>query len=79
MIFEYFPETNSLIIKLLEQSGTDSIEIADGVIADIDDNGLITSIEFYSVNKKIDLSGIIFDKLPVSNVSFINSAAAAAV
>ena len=36
MRIEYFPETDSLYIDLAERPGTDTVEIGDGIVLDID-------------------------------------------
>ena len=39
MRIEYFPDTDSLYIDLAERPGTDSREIGEGIVLDIDDAG----------------------------------------
>jgi uncharacterized protein YuzE len=72
MRFKYFQDTNSLFIKFNENKSTDSIEIADGVVADLDENDNIVGIESYSIKDKINLNNIIFEQLPLININFIN-------
>jgi uncharacterized protein YuzE len=72
MRFKYFQDTNSLFIKFNDNKSTDSIEIADGVIADLDENDNVVGMEFYSVKDKINLQDIIFEHLPLININFIN-------
>ena len=72
MRFKYFPETNSFFVKFTEEKSIDSIEIADGVIADLDENENIVGIEFYSVGDKINLNEFVFEQFPIKNINFID-------
>ncbi len=72
MRFKYFEDTNSLFIKFNENKSVDSVEISDGVIADLDESNNIVGIEFYSVSDKIDLNDFIFEQFPLLNINFIN-------
>lgn len=72
MRFKYFQDTNSLFIKFNENKSFDFVEIADGVIADLDENNNVVGMEFYSVKDKINLQDIIFEHLPMLNINFIN-------
>jgi len=72
MRFKYFPETDSLTIKLKKKS-VDSVELSNGVITDLDENDNIVGIEIYSVKDNINLSDFIFDNLPVSSINFLKS------
>ncbi len=72
MKFNYDKDTDSLYINLIDVAGVDSFEIAPDFIADIDSNGRVVGIEVLNVGEKVDLQSIIFDKIPVNNVQFIN-------
>jgi len=73
MRFKYFPETDSLTIKLNDKKSVDSVELSNGVITDLDENDNIVGIEIYSVKDNINLSDFIFDNLPVSSINFLKS------
>ncbi|MBM2817089.1 MAG: hypothetical protein HW421_3851 [Ignavibacteria bacterium] len=72
MKFKYFQETNSMFIKFNDKQSVDSIEISDGVIADLDENENVVGIEFYSVKDRINLQDIVFEQFPMFNINFIN-------
>jgi uncharacterized protein YuzE len=72
MKFKYIKETDSLFVILSDEKSADSIEIADGVIADVSENGKLVGIEFYSVKNSLDLENLLFEGVPFQNVSFKN-------
>ncbi len=45
MKLHYYPETDSLYIELQSAAGTDSREIADGLVADIGADGSVVGID----------------------------------
>ena len=45
MRFQYYPETDSLYVKMVEHSGVDSLEVAPGVVLDFDSAGALVGIE----------------------------------
>jgi uncharacterized protein YuzE len=72
MKFNYDAETDSLYINLIDVPGVDSFEIAPEFIVDVDKSGKIVGIEVLNVKDKMDIKSIIFDKIPVQDVRFIN-------
>lgn len=71
MRFKYFQDTNSLFIKFNDNKSVDSIEIADGVIADLDENDNVVGIEFNTISN-INFKDLIFEQFPFQNINFIN-------
>jgi len=65
MIFEYYPETDMLYIKLIEGVSTESEEIAPGVVLDFDEHNRVIGIEIEDASKLIDLSKLELRALPV--------------
>lgn len=59
----YYPETDSLYIDLSERASVDSIEIAPGVVVDIDEQGNVVGIDVDSASQRIQL-----DRLEISNL-----------
>jgi len=68
MIFEYYPETDMLYIKLVEGISTESEEIAPGVVLDFDERNRVIGIEIEDASKFIDLSRLELRALPVVNL-----------
>ncbi|MFB2939160.1 DUF2283 domain-containing protein [Aerosakkonemataceae cyanobacterium BLCC-F154] len=60
----YYPETDSLYIDLKASSSTDSMEIADGVVVDLDADGNIVGMDIDNASKKIDLNTLEASNLP---------------
>lgn len=59
----YYPETDSLYIDLSERASMDSIEIAPGVVADVDEQGNVVGIDVDHASQRIQL-----DRLEISNL-----------
>lgn len=59
----YYPETDSLYIDLSERASVDSIEIAPGVVVDIDEQGNVVGIDVDHASQRIQL-----DRLEISNL-----------
>jgi uncharacterized protein YuzE len=61
MKLKYFNQTDTLYIELSNKASTESIEISDTILADIDENGEIIGIEIEQASKKIDFSNFSID------------------
>ena len=46
MKIEYYPDTDTLYMSLREGPGADAMEIASGVVIDVDAQGRLVGIEF---------------------------------
>jgi uncharacterized protein YuzE len=64
MKIEYFPETDSLYIDLADRPGSDSREIEEGIILDIDKQGRAVGIDIDQASKHINLSTLNLSLLP---------------
>jgi uncharacterized protein YuzE len=64
MKIEYFPETDSLYIDLADRVGTDSYEIADGIILDTDAEGRPVGIDIDQASKHLSLGKLNLKGLP---------------
>lgn len=71
MKFNYYPKTDSLYIDLSSKPGTDSQEVADGVVIDFDGDGNIVGIDIDHASKKVDLEDLSFSKIPFLKESTI--------
>jgi len=60
----YYPETDSLYIELNDGPGTETREIADGLIADFDQDGNVVGLDIDNASKKLDLSKVVTIALP---------------
>ncbi len=68
MLFQYFPESDMLYIKLVDKVSTEAEEIAPGVVLDFDENNRLVGVEVEDASKIIDLSRLELRSLPVSNL-----------
>lgn len=64
MKLNYYPETDSLYIDLLEQPSVESREISEGVVLDYDDRGNLVGIDIDNASSKVELERLILSKLP---------------
>jgi uncharacterized protein YuzE len=67
MKFHYYSETDSLYIDLSEKVGTDSREVAPGVVLDFDAEGHVVGIDIDHASKVVDLSKLEAESLPVTS------------
>ncbi|MGH2558166.1 MAG: DUF2283 domain-containing protein [Thermomicrobiales bacterium] len=65
MKLHYYPETDSLYIDLNLRTSVDSREVADGVVVDLDDEGLIVGIDIDRASSRLDLAAVETEALPV--------------
>ena len=68
MIFEYYPDTDMLYIKLVDDTSTESEEVAPGVVLDFDQHNRLIGVEIEAASKSIDLSRLELRALPVVNL-----------
>jgi uncharacterized protein YuzE len=55
MKIEYFPETDSLYIDLADRPGTDTREIEDGIVLDVDEHGRAVGLDIDQASKHVNL------------------------
>ena len=65
MKINYYPDTDSLYIELLDKEGSDSIEISQGIVLDYDQEGSLVGIDIDNAREKINLKELILNKLPI--------------
>jgi uncharacterized protein YuzE len=68
MVFQYFPDTDMLYIKLTDGASSDSAEVAPGVVLDFDENDRVVGVEIEDASKVVDLSRLELRAMPVANV-----------
>ena len=78
MVFEYYPESDMLYIKLTEGTSTESEEIAPGVVLDFDESNRVLGVEIEDASKFIDLSRLELRALPIADLIFRERIPAAA-
>lgn len=64
MKLHYYPETDSLYIELKDIAGTQTREIVEGLIVDLDENGDVVGLDIDHASGKLDLSKIETFALP---------------
>ncbi len=64
----YYPDTDSLYIDLNAKPGTDVLEIVDGLVVDIDDEGRPVGIDIQHASRHLDLSTLETQALPFQDV-----------
>lgn len=67
MKINYYSDTDSLYIHLLDKPSFDSQEISEGVVLDYDENGNLVGIDIDNASKKVQLNELILNQLP-SNI-----------
>jgi uncharacterized protein YuzE len=68
MVFEYYPDTDMLYIKLADGTSTESEEAAPGIVPDFDEHNRVIGVEIEDASKFIDLSRLELRALPVANL-----------
>jgi uncharacterized protein YuzE len=68
MVFEYYPDSDMLYLKLTDGTSTESEEIAPGVVLDFDRQNRVVGVEIEDASKLIDLSRLELRALPVVNL-----------
>jgi uncharacterized protein YuzE len=67
MRIEYFPETDSLYIQFTTRPGTDSREIDDGIVIDVDADGHLVGIDIDQASKHLDLGTLDVKRMPLGS------------
>jgi uncharacterized protein YuzE len=70
MVFQYYPDTDMLYVKLADGISTESEEVAPGIVLDFDEHNRVGGIEIEDASKSIDLSRLELRALPVVNLVF---------
>lgn len=68
MIFEYFPDTDMLYIRLVDAISNESEEIAPGIVLDFDERSQVIGVEIEDAGKRIDLSRLELKALPIASL-----------
>ena len=69
MKLHYYPETDSLHIELKGTPGSETIEIVEGLVVDLDENGDVVGFDIDRASEKLDLSKVETVSLPPARVA----------
>lgn len=64
MKLHYYPETDSLYIELKDSPGTQTREIVEGLVVDLDAKGDVVGFDIDHASRKLDLSKVETIALP---------------
>jgi uncharacterized protein YuzE len=68
MIFQYYPDTDMLYIKLAARVSTESEEVAPGIVLDFDERNQVIGIEIEDASRLVDLSRLEVAALPIADL-----------
>ena len=68
MKLHYYPETDSLYVELKAGPGAETREVSNGLNVDLDANGDVIGFDIDHASKRIDLSTLETEALPVHSV-----------
>ena len=69
MKLHYYPETDSLYIELRPTPGTETREIVEGLVVDLDANGDVVGFDIDHASCKLDLSSVETIVLPPASTA----------
>lgn len=69
MKLHYYPETDSLYIELKKVPGTETREIVEGLVVDLDAKGDVVGFDIDHASRKLDLSKIETIALPPAHAA----------
>ena len=65
MKLHYYPETDSLYVELKAGSGTETLEVADGLTVDLDGKGEVVGFDIDHASQRLDLATLETEALPI--------------
>jgi uncharacterized protein YuzE len=68
MVFQYYPDSDMLYIKLVDGVSAESEEVTPGVVLDFNDRNRVIGIEIEDASKFIDLSRLEVLALPIAKL-----------
>jgi len=72
MVFEYYPDTDMLYIRLAEEISVESEEVAPGIVLDFDQDNRLLGIEIEDASRRVDLSKLELKMLPYKPASSLH-------
>lgn len=67
MKFNYYPETDSLYIDLVDRPSVESEEVRPGVVLDFDSDGNLVGIDIDNASKVVNLTQLEIEALPLAS------------
>ena len=64
----YYPETDSLYIELCEEPSAHSVEVAPGIVVDLDAQGSIVGIDIDHAQQRLSLERLEIHNLPLQSL-----------
>jgi uncharacterized protein YuzE len=64
----YYPETDSLYIELREEASADSVEVAPGIVVDLDAQGSIVGTDIDHAQQRLSLERLEIHNLPLQSL-----------
>ena len=71
MKINYYADTDSLYIDFGSLPTTESEEVREGVVIDLDKNGNITGVDIQHASQKLDLSSLEMSAMPVLKTKLV--------
>ena len=68
MVFQYYPDTDMLYIKLAGGISIESEEVSPGIVLDFDEHNRVIGVEIEDAGKFIDLSRLELRALPITDL-----------
>jgi len=68
MVFQYYPETDMLYIRLADRTSVESEEVTPGIVLDFDGDNKVIGIEIEDASSFIDLSRLEVLAMPIANL-----------
>jgi len=69
MKLHYYPETDSLYIELISAPGSETREIVEGLVVDLDADGNVVGLDIDHASRKLDLSTVETIALPPASAA----------
>ena len=69
MKLHYYPETDSLYIELKSTPGSETREVAEGLVVDLDAEGNVVGFDIDHASRKLDLSKVETIALPPAHAA----------
>ena len=68
MKLHYYPETDSLYVEFKAGPGAETIEVTEGLNVDVDDHGEVVGFDIDQASRRLDLSTLETEALPLHSV-----------
>ncbi len=69
MTFNYYPDTDSLYIDLLDRPSVETLEVRPGIALDFGEDGRLVGIDIEHASEHVNLERLEVQRLPVASVA----------